>query len=101
MAEQQADQNEQTIVQTDDTPKEQQNLNKTIYDVWHKADGLHKGEESPKWITFKNGFVRVRKSDWVTIAQEGWATDTPESFFVPPLYSCEVLGNPDIRFIRA
>lgn len=72
----------------------------TVYDVWQKADGLHKGEAFPKRISFKNGFVRVRKSDWVTVVQEGWSIETEQTFDVPPWHSCEVLGNPDIKFTR-
>lgn len=101
MAEQQAEQTAQTNTETVDTTKEQQNVNKTRYDVWHKEDGLYKGEKSSKRIHFKNGFVRVRKEDWVTIAQEGWATETPKSFPVPPWHSCEVLGGPEIKFTES
>lgn len=73
----------------------------TVYDVWQQADGLHKGEGSSKWISFKNGFVRVRKSDWTTIVAEGWANGTERSFYVPSWHSCEVLDNPTIKFTRA
>lgn len=73
----------------------------TLYDVWQQADGLHKGDSSPKRISFKNGFVRVRKSDWATILQEGWANETERTFDVPPWHTCEVLGNPEIKFTRA
>jgi hypothetical protein len=72
----------------------------TVYNIWQRADGLHEGEEGPKWITFKNGFVRVRKGDRVTV-QEGWAGGEEKSFYVPPWHSCEVLGNPDIKFTKA
>ncbi|OJD21369.1 hypothetical protein ACJ73_07293 [Blastomyces percursus] len=48
----------------------------TVYNVWMRADGLHDGEQTAKWILFKNGFVRVRKADWVTILVEGWADET-------------------------
>jgi hypothetical protein len=61
---------------------------------------LHKGEASSKRISFKNGFVRVRKSDWVTIVREGWAGETEKTFDVPPWHACEVLGNPEIKFAR-
>lgn len=101
MAEQQAEQVVQTNAQTEGTIKEQKNVHKTKYDVWHRADGLHKGEESSKRIHFKDGFVRVRKSDWVTITQEGWASETPSSFIVPPWHSCEVLGGPEIMFTES
>ncbi|KAF2192045.1 hypothetical protein K469DRAFT_347001 [Zopfia rhizophila CBS 207.26] len=81
--------------------EEQAGEQTTVYDVWQRADGLHEGEKSPKWIFFKNGFVRVRKSDWVTIVQEGWASETEKSFYVPPWHSCEVLGDPEIKFTKA
>jgi len=70
----------------------------TVYDVWQQADGLHKGEESPKWISFKNGFVRVREKNWTTIVEEGWAGEVERKFFIPSWHSCEVLGNPMIKF---
>ncbi|KAF9733780.1 hypothetical protein PMIN01_08123 [Paraphaeosphaeria minitans] len=73
----------------------------TKYDVWQRADGLHRGEASSKRISFRGGFVRVRKNDWVTIVDEGWATDEEKSFVVPPWHSCEVLGNPLIKFTKS
>jgi len=72
----------------------------TVYDTWQQADGLHEGEKDPKKITFKNGFVRVRKDDG-TAVQEGWADDTPVTFYIPPWHACEVLGDPDIKFTKA
>ena len=71
----------------------------TVYDRWHKADGLHDGEAEAKWITFKHGFVRVRKG--ILTIQEGWAYDNEKTFYVPAWHSCEVLGSPDIKFTRA
>ncbi|KAH8726874.1 hypothetical protein GQ44DRAFT_704937 [Phaeosphaeriaceae sp. PMI808] len=73
----------------------------TLYDVWQQADGLHKGEASRKGISFKNGFIRVRKSDWVTIIEEGWASETERTFEVSPWHVCEVLGTPEIKFTKA
>lgn len=72
----------------------------TVYDVWQKADGLHKGEASSKRMSFKNGFVRVRKDDWVTIIQEGWADETVKTFDIPPWHCCEVLGGAEIMFTK-
>jgi hypothetical protein len=72
----------------------------TIYDAWKSADGLFKGEAVAKWITFKSssddspGFVRV------VGGEEGYTTDTPRKFFVPPNHSCEVLGC-EIMFSQA
>jgi len=92
---------EQQAVRTNTQMENRMGEQTTIYDEWQRADGLHKGEASSKRISFKNGFVRVRKSDWVTIIEEGWATETEKSFDVPPWHSCEVLGNPEIKFTRA
>lgn len=72
---------------------------KTKFDVWHYADGLHEAEEIPKWIFFKHGFVRVRKENETT--KEGWADEEEISFYVPAGHSCEVLGGPEIKFTRA
>jgi hypothetical protein len=78
----------------------------TLYDVWQQADGLHDGEKNAKWIIFKNGsvtkngFVRVLGSNRA-IVHEGWAGETETKFYVAPWHSCEVLGEPQIKFTRA
>ena len=69
--------------------------------MWHQTDGLQQGEACPKSITFKNGFVRVRKSDWVTITDEGWASETEKTFDVPPWHCCEVLDCASIFFKKS
>lgn len=69
--------------------------------MWQRADGKHNGEASRKRITFKNGFVRIRGSDWNTIVDEGWAGEQEKTFEVPPWHACEVLDNPEIKFTRA
>lgn len=53
-----------------------------------------------KQITFKKGFVRVRKG--AKILEEGWAANKDEgtTFQVPPHCDCEVLGGPDFMFTR-
>ncbi|PVH91529.1 hypothetical protein DM02DRAFT_620482 [Periconia macrospinosa] len=71
----------------------------TVYDVWQQADGLHDGEKHAKWITFKDGFVRVRGMDRATV-EEGWAKETERKFYVAPWHSCEVLGA-EIKFTKA
>ncbi|KAH7305397.1 hypothetical protein BKA65DRAFT_415781, partial [Rhexocercosporidium sp. MPI-PUGE-AT-0058] len=73
----------------------------TGYDVWKRADGLYEGEATAKWITFRHGFVRVRKQDWVSILEEGWASNTERSFYVPSGHYCEVLGSCTFKFTRA
>jgi hypothetical protein len=64
----------------------------TLFGVWKPADGLFQGEPTGKWITFVSssensaGFVRVVGGD------EGYTSDKPRKFYVPPYHSCEVLG---------
>jgi hypothetical protein len=64
----------------------------TLFGVWKPADGLFRGEPTGKWITFVSssedsaGFVRVVGGD------EGYTSDKPKKFYVPPNHSCEVLG---------
>jgi len=73
----------------------------TVYNEWRVADGLFRPEETSKTIWFKGGFVRVRKEDWNTIVQEGWAVGkTGQTFHVPSGHYCEVLGSPEIMFTR-
>lgn len=73
----------------------------TVYDVWKAADGLFAPEATAKTISFKNGFVRVRKQDWNSIVEEDWAEHTEKSFQVPPWHYCEVLGSAQIKFTKA
>ncbi|KAF1809591.1 hypothetical protein P152DRAFT_461273 [Eremomyces bilateralis CBS 781.70] len=92
---------EEQTVQTVTQEEEQAKGQTTIYNLWCRGDGLYEGGQSAKWISFKNGFVRVREKDWVTIREEGWASDTERSFYVPPWHSCEVLGSCEFKFTRA
>lgn len=62
------------------------------------ADGLHHGEEVHKKITFKNGFIRVRRGS--DILGEEWGTSVEKTLDVPPGYACEVLGSADILFTK-
>lgn len=64
-----------------------------------RVDGLYEPEQSAKRIIFKNGFVRIRGRDWVTVVTEGWVKDEERSFYVPPWHYCEVLG-PEIMFVK-
>jgi len=72
----------------------------TEYDVWKPADGLFKGEDVAKWITFVSrrkgyqGFVRV------VGGEEGFTSNTSKKFYIPPKCDCEVLGC-EIMFSRA
>lgn len=73
----------------------------TVYNEWRVADGLFRPEDISKTIWFKGGFVRVRKQDWDTIVEEGWAVDNRgQSFHVPAWHYCEVLGSPHIMFTK-
>ena len=73
----------------------------TTYDTWIRGDGLYEAEPVNKWISFKDGFVRVRKGDWTTIVEEGWSARGQEKkFYVPAWHFCEVLGC-EIKFSRA
>ncbi|KAH6667398.1 hypothetical protein B0J14DRAFT_489630 [Halenospora varia] len=73
----------------------------TVYDEWRSADGLFNPESSAKTISFKDGFVRVRKQDWASIVDEGWAGNVERTFKVPPWHYCEVLGSAQIKFAKA
>lgn len=72
----------------------------TVYDEWKSADGLFNPESTAKTISFKDGFVRVRKQDWASIVDEGWAGNVERTFQVPAWHYCEVLGTPLIMFTR-
>lgn len=71
----------------------------SLYDQWHWADGLHKPEAWPKWIFFRNGFVRVRKPDYETTLIEAWAENREKTFYVPEGHYCEV-HRAEIKFTK-
>jgi len=94
MAEQSAEQpKEQSLEKMDTTLP-------TVYNEWRIADGLFRPESASKIISFTNGFVRVRKQDWTTISDEGWAGSIEKSFKVPSWYYCEVLDSAQIKFSK-
>lgn len=72
----------------------------TVYDVWKTADGIFEGEPVSKTITFrlKNG----ETEGWVKVTggEEAFATNSPNTFSVPPNHRCEVLGC-IVKFTRA
>ncbi|PVH71031.1 hypothetical protein DL98DRAFT_118329 [Cadophora sp. DSE1049] len=92
---------QQVEEQASEQPEKMDTTAATVYDEWKAADGLFAPEASAKTISFRDGFVRVRKQDWVSISEEGWAGHTEKSFQVPPWHYCEVLGSAQIKFTRA
>jgi len=80
--------------------EERMNPDDPVYDIWKPADGIFKGEDIAKWITFvstrkdRPGFVRV------VGGEEGYTRDTSKKFYIPAGHDCEVLGC-KIMFTRA
>lgn len=72
----------------------------TVYDEWRLADGLFPAEATSKSIFFvaqpcKVGFVRVRRG-----GEEGYASDTEQTFKIPAGHECEVF-NCKIKFTQS
>jgi len=103
MAEQNtAEQN--TAVQTtaeQNTAEQKKSLdNPIVYDIWIPADGIIKGDNVAKYISFKpktkekSGFMRVIGGD------EGYTSNQKaRKFYVPAEHDCEVFSC-NIMFTR-
>lgn len=69
-------------------------------DKWQKGDGLLESVDQGRRIIFKNGFVRVRDSNFTSIS-EGYAKNEEEkSLDVPANHRCEVLGAAQYYFVN-